>query len=170
MLSTSGGESESPPAVRRDSYATVAHSSTESTQGAASNKALLASVVVGERYCSWIASIASHNSFGSVSKRNASRHSSTCFGDVVPVITPALYQRSRAQAIANSVGVIPHASATSPSNERSLRLISFWIQHGRGTPNLSAAMQNIVTPYAFSFDRPQFLMSPRSSRCLTFLT
>merc|ERR1719171_3263059 len=112
MLSTSGGESESPPAVRRDSYATVAHSSALSTQGAASSKALLTSVVVGERYCSWIASMASQSSDGSFSMRNASRHSSTCFGDVVPVMTPALYQRSLAHAIASSVGVIPHASAS----------------------------------------------------------
>merc|ERR1711968_73362 len=111
MLSTSGGESESPPAVRRDSYATVAHSSAESTQGASRSRALLASVVVGERYCSWIASIAAQSSSGSVSKRNASKHSSTCFGDVVPVITPALYQRSRAHEIASSVGVSPHSSA-----------------------------------------------------------
>merc|ERR1719313_1737028 len=214
------------------SYATVAHSSTFSTQGAASSKLLLARVVVGERYCSWIASIASHNSVGSVSKRNAPKHSSTYFGDVVPVMTPALYQRSRAHAIASSVGVRPHASAnlayafvastasgplyrgwksgerfwrdrgvaspvmylpvsvppdrtpygkpttpkwwhasaTSPSNERSLSDMSFWIQHGRGTPSLSAAMQNMVTPYAFSFDRPQFLIKPLSSRTLTFLT
>merc|ERR1719258_659081 len=105
MLSTSGGESESPPAVRRDSYATVAHSFA-STQGAASSRDLLASVVVGERYCSWIASIAAQSSSGSVSKRDASRHSSTCLGDVVPVITPALYQRSLAHAMANSVGVV----------------------------------------------------------------
>ena len=95
-----------------DALLAVAHSSAESTHGAARSRALLASVVVGERYCSWIASIASHNSFGSVSKRNASRHSSTCFGDVVPVITPALYQRSRAQLMASSVGVMPHASAS----------------------------------------------------------
>merc|ERR1719326_436259 len=122
MLKTSGGASESPPAVRRDrrvhssaastSYATVAHSSALSTQGAASSKALLTSVVVGERYCSWIASIAAQSSSGSVSNRNASRHSSTCLGDVVPVMTPALYQRSRAQEIASSVGVSPHASAS----------------------------------------------------------
>merc|ERR1719238_968430 len=124
MLKTSGGASESPPAVstrprrpprqvlERAFYATVAHSSALSSQGAASSRALLTSVVVGERYCSWIASIAAQSSSGSVSNRNASKHSSTCLGDVVPVMTPALYQRSLAQAIASSVGVSPHASAS----------------------------------------------------------
>ena len=102
------------------SYATVAHSSALSTQGAARSKALLTSVVVGERYCSWIASIAAQSSSGSVSNRNASRHSSTCLGEVVPVMTPALYQRSLAHAMANSVGVSPHASASlrTPSSPR----------------------------------------------------
>lgn len=51
-----------------------------------------------------------------------------------------------------------------------MREKSFWHETGLGTPSLSAVTQNIVMPNAFSFERPQCLISPASSNRFTATT
>ncbi len=51
-----------------------------------------------------------------------------------------------------------------------LKLKSFCTLTGRGTPNRSHVKQNIVTPYAVSFDRPQCLIKFALNKPRTALT
>ena len=63
-----------------------------------------------------------------------------------------------------------HASAHDVSKVLLLKLKSFCTLTGRGTPSRSHVKQNIVTPYAVSFDRPQCLIKFASNNPLTART